>query len=92
MNNHEEGLILQYVRKIQSLGVRAEGGEDVKAEVEAVVTKTVEHFRIVKSSPPKANLEAFRGRLKVYAEIAHPSQPAFKRTLEYASSITPTEI
>jgi hypothetical protein len=56
MSDHEEGLITQYVHEIQALGVRAEAGEDVLAAVEAVVAKTVDHFRIVKSSDPQANL------------------------------------
>jgi hypothetical protein len=92
MSEHEQGLIIQYVHEIQALGVRAEAGEDVLAAVEAVVAKAVEHFRIVKSSDPQANLSAFKGRLGITAEVAHSSQPAFKRTLQYAASICPSEI
>ena len=92
MSDYEEGLISQYVYEIQALGVRAEAGEDVKAAVEAVVKKAVEHFRIVKSSDPQANLSAFKGRLGITAEVAHSSQPAFKRTLQYAASVCPAEI
>ena len=92
MNGHEEGLITIYVRDIQGLSVRAEAGEDVKAEVDVVVKKACEHFYIVKSSDPQANLTAFKGRLKLTAEISHPSQPAIKNTLMYAASICPDEI
>jgi hypothetical protein len=87
MSDHEEGLIIQYVHEIQALGVRAEAGEDVNAAVEAVVKKAVEHFRIVGSSDPQANLSAFKGRLGITAEVEHSAQPAFKRTLHYAVSV-----
>jgi hypothetical protein len=92
MSGHEEGLISQYVYEIQALGVRAEAGEDFKAAVEAVVKKATEHFRIIKSSDPQANLSAFKGRLGIIAGADHPSQPAFKRTMQYAASICPAEI
>lgn len=92
MSDHDEGLITQYVHKVQALGVHAEAGEAVQAETRAVVTEAIEHFRIVKSSDPQANLLAFRGRLRIIAEASHSSQPAFKRTLEYAASICPAGI
>ncbi|MCL2162430.1 MAG: hypothetical protein FWH56_11180 [Betaproteobacteria bacterium] len=85
MSNHEESLVTQYVHKIQALAVRAEAGDDVQAAVEAVVTEAVGHFRIIKTSDPQANLSAFQGRLKIAAEIASSSQPALKRTLQYAA-------
>jgi hypothetical protein len=92
MSNHEEGLIAQYVHKIQALGVRAEAGEDVSGAVDTVVTKAVEHFRIVESSDPQANLTAFKGRLGILAETAHASQPAFKHTLQHAANTCPATI
>lgn len=92
MSDHEEGLITQYVHEIQALGVRAEAGEDVISSIDAVVTRAVEHFRIVKSSGPQANLSAFKGRLAIVAEVTHSSQPAFKRTLQHASDTCPAEI
>jgi hypothetical protein len=92
MSDHEEGLIIQYVHEIQVLGVRAEAGEDVNAAVEAVVKKAVEHFRIVESSDPQANLSTFKGRLGITAEVEHSSQLVFKRTLQYAVSVCPAEI
>ena len=92
MGNHEEGLISQYVHEIQALGVLAEAGEDVLALTEAVVVKAVEHFRIIKSSDPQANLLAFKAKLAVVANAAHSSQPAFKRTLEHAVAVCPAEI
>jgi hypothetical protein len=92
MSDYEEGLITQYVHQIQALGVRAEAGEDVISAIDAVVTKAVEHFRIVKSSDPQANLSAFKGRLKITADVTHSSQLAFKRTLQHAADTCPAEI
>jgi hypothetical protein len=92
MSDHEEGLIIQYVHEIQSLGVQTEEGEDVLVAVEDVVAKAVEHFRIVKSSDPQSNLSAFQGRLEMISKNYFSSQPAFKRTLQYAASICPAEI
>lgn len=92
MSDHEEGLITQYVHEIQALGVRAETGEDVISSIDAVVTKAVENFRIVKSSDPQANLSAFKGRLAIAANVTDSSQPAVKRTLQHAADTCPTEI
>lgn len=92
MRGHEEGLIKQYVHEIQALGVRAETGEDVTAAVNAVITKAVEHFRIVKSSDPQANLSAFKHRLAIAADIAHSAQPSFKHTLQHAADTCPIKI
>lgn len=92
MNNHEEGLIQQYVHAIQALGVRAESGEDVTAAIASKVKEAVDHFRIVKSSDPLANLLAFKGRLKIVAEATHSSQPSFKETLRQAADICPNDI
>ncbi len=92
MSDHEIGLIDQYVHQIQALGVRAEDREDVISAVDAVVAKAVEHFRIVVSSDPQANLSAFKRRLAMTAEIAHASQPAFKGTLQHAADTCPAKI
>ena len=92
MSDHEEGLIRQYVDAIKALGVRAESGEDVNAAITSKVNEAVDHFRIIKSSDPLANLLAFKGRLKLTAEATHPSQPAFKQTLRHAADICPDSI
>ncbi|MBD9400833.1 hypothetical protein [Comamonas sp. CMM02] len=92
MSGHEEGLISQYVSKIQHLAVRAEEGKDVTSEVENTVKEAVNHFRIVQSSDPYANLLAFKGRLSIFASVVHPSQPAYRRTLEHAANACPSDI
>lgn len=92
MSTHEEGLIEQYLHQIRALAVRAECGEDVATAVEAVLDEAVKHFRIVKSSDPQANLSAFKGKLKFNAELAHPSQSSFKKTLQYAIEKCPDTI
>jgi len=92
MNTHEEGLIEQYVHEIRAQAVRAERGEDVVTAVQAVLDRAVEHFRLVKSSDPQANLLAFKSKLKLTAELAHASQPNFKKSLEYAFENCPDKI
>ena len=92
MGDHEEGLIGQYVSEIQALGIRAEAGENVQAAVEAAVAKACDHFRVVKTSDPQANLIAFKSKLKLTGERAYSSQPGYKRTLEHAASVCPSEI
>ncbi|MGB4118485.1 MAG: hypothetical protein WBK51_18240 [Polaromonas sp.] len=92
MSDHEEGLVNQYEHEIRALCVRAELGEDIPAVVETVIARAVEHFRIVRSGDPQANLTAFRGRLQIIADATHSSQQAFKRTLQHAINICPTEI
>lgn len=92
MSDHDEGLITQYVDKIRALGIRAEAGEPVTASVDKIVSQAIEHFRIVKSSSPKANLSAFKGRLAITADVVHSSQPEFKRTLQYAADTCPVEL
>ena len=89
---HEEGLITQYVKQVEALAARAEAGSDVTTEVEAVVAKACEHFRIVKTSDAQANLAAFRGRLKITAEVVHASQRKYKETLNYAASVCPSSL
>lgn len=92
MSSHEDGLIQQYVDAIQALGVRAESGEDVTAPIASKVQEAVDHFRIVKSSDPQANLLAFKYRLKAVAEVTHSSQPRFKETLKQAADTCPNSI
>ena len=92
MNNHEEGLISQYVEKIQSLGVRAESGEAVDSAVVLAIKSACEHFRIVTTSDPAANLATFKGRLKSSAELTHNSQPTYKRTLLFAVENCPNAL
>ena len=92
MREHEDGLISQYVGKVQALGVRAEGGEDVSTETATVVSEACEHFRVVKTSDAQANLSAFVAKLKLTAEVAHASQERFKQTLLHAASICPAKI
>lgn len=72
--------------------MRAEAVEDVISSIDAVVTKAVEHFRIVKSNDPRANLSAFKGRFAIAADVTHSSQPAFKRTLQHPADTCPAEI
>ena len=86
---HEEGLINPYVHKIQALAVKAVDGENVKTRVEAAVKEALEHFAVVKSSSPAANVAAFKGRLKIMAEVTPANQPEYEKTLEYAASLIP---
>lgn len=92
MSNYEEGLIQQYVSELRACAVRAENGENVLSAVDAVLEKAVEHFRFVKSSDPQANLLAFKSRIKLTAELTHPSQPEYRAALEYAYKYCPGEV
>lgn len=92
MANIEEGLIRQYVDEIQALSVKAYGGEDVKVRVQDSVGRAVEHFKIVVGSDAKANVAAYRGRLKFYCDTVHESQQAVRETLLYAVSVCPESL
>lgn len=89
---HEDGLISQYVEKVQALAVCAGGDEDVKDEVASVVATACKNCRIVKTSDPQANLLAFVARLRLAAEITHASQGRYKQTLLYAAGSCPATI
>lgn len=82
----EEGLIKKYLDQIGHLGVKASEGTDVRAEVEAVVQNAAAHFAGIKSSTELGNLRAFAGRLAIFAEGIHPSQPVYRETLELAKT------
>jgi len=92
VSNHEEGLVDQYIREIRALGVRAETGANVQADVRAVVAKACEHFRVVKTSSPQANLAAFKSKLKAASDRADSLLSGYKRTLKQAASACPPEI
>ncbi|TWR52502.1 hypothetical protein FIV41_25785 [Pseudomonas marginalis] len=92
MANVEEGLVQQYVSEIQALTVKAYHGEDVKTRVQDSVAQAVAHFNIIVGSDPKANVAAYRGRLKLYADLTHESQPAVRETLLYAASVCPESV
>lgn len=92
MANVEQGLIQQYVSEIQALTVKAYHGEDVKVRVQDSVGRAVEHFKIVVGSDAKANVAAYRGRLKLSADLTHESQPAVRETLLYAVSVCPESV
>lgn len=92
MANVEEGLIQQYVDEIRVLSVKAYDGEDVKVRVQDSVGRAVEHFKIVVGSDARANVAAYRGRLKLSADLTHESQPAVRETLLYAASVCPESV
>ncbi len=91
MQSYEKGLIKQYVDKIRSLAVQAQQGAEVEKKIEKLVQEACEHFRIVNTSN-QANLDAFRGQLKMQAELVHSSQPMNKKALEYAISKCPDNL
>jgi hypothetical protein len=77
---------------VQALGVRAEDGENVAEDIEAVVKEACQHFAAIKTSDPQENLSAFTARLKLTAEVTHASQAQFKETLLHAANACPTKI
>ena len=92
MSEYEIGLVRQYTDAISSLGARAQAGAEVTGEVKAAVAKHCEHFRILKSSRPGANLNAYRAALKMASHVAHESQPKVKATFDFALSVCPMEL
>ena len=85
--NHEECLINIYVKKIQALAVQALDGVDVSQNVKAVVAEACTHFDAVVTSSPEKNRAAFKGRLSIYGDVVHESQPKYRDTLKYAASL-----
>ena len=92
MSEYEIGLVRQYRDAISSLAFKAHDGAEVTREVKAAVAKHCEHFRMLKSSRPAANLNAYREALKMAGHTTHESQPKVKATFEFALSICPTEL
>jgi len=86
-NQNEDGLISQYVQKIQALAVKACSGENVEDAIHSVITEACTHFSILETSDPSANRAAFKGKLNLIAHCTHESQPKYKETLEYAASL-----
>lgn len=87
---YEQGLIEQYLKKIDGLATRAEMGESVEvveAGVQETIKKALEHFAIVKTSDPAANRARFKVELGLRVDICHPSQPKRKKAIEYALSL-----
>ena len=85
--NHEEGLINIYVTKVQALAVRALNGDDVNEKIKAVVLEACTHFDAVVTSSPAENRAAFKGRLGIYGDLTHESQPKYREALRYAASL-----
>lgn len=85
--NHEEGLIRIYIQKIQALAVRAQDGENVKGEIKTVIADACKHFDSVVSSEASQNRSAFKGRLSIYSDMVHASQPQFRDAMRYAASL-----
>ena len=83
---YEDGPIDIYVGKIQALGVRALEGENVEAEITAVISEAQAHFNTIKNCNPLRSLTILKGRLNIYGDIASESQPKYRETLKYAAA------
>lgn len=92
MSEYEVGLVRQYTDAISALGAKAQSGAEVTVEVRSAVAKHCEHFRILKSSRPAANLNAYRAALKMASHVTHESQPKVKATFDFALNVCPTEL
>lgn len=84
---HEEELISQYVAQVQQLAVKSLGNVDVSEEIKTTVAKACKHFDAMVTSDPTANRAAFKGRLTIYGDLTHESQPKYQETLRYAASL-----
>lgn len=89
--HQDDNLITQHFWKIQVLAVRALEGENVKAEVKAIIAKALEQFDLLSTRDPALNKAAFKRKLEYMASITHSSQPCQKEALEYAASLIPEE-
>lgn len=88
----EEGLMSQYVNRVQQLAVKSLSDVDVREEIKTTVAEACKHFDAVITSDPIANRAAFKGRLTIYGDLAHESQPKYQETLRFAASlIEPTK-
>ncbi|MFZ5581168.1 MAG: hypothetical protein ACOZCK_00750 [Pseudomonadota bacterium] len=85
--SHEEGLVKIYVKKIQALAEQALDGADVRENIRAVVVEACTHFDAVVTSSPEQNRAAFKGRLSIYGDLVHESQPKYREMLKYAASL-----
>lgn len=87
MKTHEDGLVTQYLNELSALAVKASNGEDVSAQVDLVVQKAADHFKVITGSTELGNLQAFVGGLTLRIEVSHASQPLFRTTLENAKHL-----
>lgn len=92
MSDFEQGLINEYRGEIGILAVKTSTGEDVAERVKKSVIRHCEHFRIIKSSQPQRNLEAYRSALNFAGIQTHETQPQVRQTFEYALSVCPAEL
>ena len=83
----EQGLISFYISKVQTIGVRALAGEPYEKPLQGVMAEALTHLGSVKTSDPHKNLKAMAGQLTLLAEHAHPAQPLYRETADYAAKL-----
>lgn len=92
MSDYETGLIKIYCDEIGALSVEAYKGKDVTERVQQAVKNHCEHFKIIATSSPQRNLEAYRSALNLTGIQPQATPPQVKHTFEYALSVCPTEL
>lgn len=77
----------EYIGVIESLAALALYGENVEVAVHVVVDEACYFLSILNVPDSRAELIAFKYRLRAMAQVTHSSLSEYKRILEYASSI-----